>query len=137
MDRIISLSISLYKSSCVKPKLSIDDRSIISKMVSKLLHYLRPKFSMYHVRAVNLIWSLESSMKKPYVESILAQSLTSPKPRHDNEVYEAFGVLWRLTGTYSTSEIVVFLSYADFRGQAIAGIQIQGSAHDRARYPEE
>ena len=76
-------------------------------------------------------------MKKPYVESIVAQSLTSPNPRHDNEVYEAFGVLWRLTGTCSTSETAIFLSYADFRREVVAGIQIQGSAHDRTRYPEE
>ena len=73
-------------------------------MVSKLLHYLRPKFSTYHVRAVKLIWSLESSVKRPYVESILAQSLTSPESRNDIGAYEAFGVLWRLTGTCSTSK---------------------------------
>ena len=43
-------------------------------------------------------------MKRPYVESILAQSLTSPESRNDIGAYEAFGVLWRLTGTCSTSK---------------------------------
>jgi hypothetical protein len=71
----------------------------MSKMVNKLLHYLRAEYTTYHVRAVNLIWSLESSVKKPDVESILAQSMTSPESRNVSEAYEAFGVLWRLTGT--------------------------------------
>lgn len=139
MDRIVSLSVSLHKSSFVIPRLSIDDRTIMSKMVSKLLHYLRPKFSTYHVRAVNLIWSLESSVKRPYVESILAQSLTSPESRNDIGAYEAFGVLWRLTGTCSTSKEWQFflISYADFRGQSVAGVQIQSSTNDCPRCSEE
>ena len=33
-----------------------------------------------------------------YVESIVAQWITSPKSRSMSEAYEAFGVLWRLSG---------------------------------------
>ncbi len=98
MDRIINLSVSLYKSTFLEPKLSIDDRTVMSEMVNKLLHYLRPDYTAYHVRSVNLFWSLESSVKKPHVESILAQSMASAESRNVSEAYEAFGVLWRLTG---------------------------------------
>jgi hypothetical protein len=70
----------------------------MSKMVNKLLYYLRPEYTTYHVRAVNLVWSLESSARKPYVESIIAQSMISPESRSVSKAYEAFGVLWRLTG---------------------------------------
>jgi len=68
-------------------------------MVNKLLKYLHPDYGVYHLRAVNLIWSLESSTTHSHVESILAQSMTSPESRNVSEAYEAFGVLWRLTGT--------------------------------------
>lgn len=68
-------------------------------MSSKLLKYLRPNSTSYHVRAVNLIWSLESSTTLSYVETILAQSMNSPESWVVAEAYEAFGVLWRLTGT--------------------------------------
>lgn len=96
-DRIINLSVSLHRTTYLEPKLTIDDRVVMSKMVNKMLHYLRPEYTAYHVRSVNLIWSLESSVRKPYVESILAQSMTSAESSV-SEIYEAFGVLWRLTG---------------------------------------
>lgn len=41
---------------------------------------------------------LESATTHHHVESIVAQSLTTPKSRGVHEAYEAFGVLWRLTG---------------------------------------
>ncbi|KXN85691.1 Protein dopey [Leucoagaricus sp. SymC.cos] len=97
VDRIINLSVSLHKTNFVEPRLNIDDRVVMSKIVNKLLHYLCPEYTTYHVRAVNLIWSLEASVKKPFVESILAQSMASPESRNVSEAYEAFGVLWRLT----------------------------------------
>jgi hypothetical protein len=64
----------------------------------QLFEYLRPNCAAYHVRAVNLIWSLEASTAHPHAESIIAQSMTSPESRNVHEAYEAFGVLWRLTG---------------------------------------
>jgi hypothetical protein len=60
--------------------------------------YLRSDYAVYHVRAVTLIWSLEAATKQRHVESILAQNLTSTDSRNVHECYDAFGVLWRLTG---------------------------------------
>jgi hypothetical protein len=68
------------------------------KMVNKLMKYLHSDCAVYHVRAVNLIWSLEAATKRSHVESILSQTMTSPESRNIHESYEAFGVLWRLTG---------------------------------------
>jgi hypothetical protein len=82
----------------LEPELSVDERSIMTKMVIKLLKYLRPNCGVYHVRAVSLIWSLEALTKRSHVESIVAQTMTSPELRNVQESYEAFGVLWRLTG---------------------------------------
>lgn len=77
------------------------------KMINRLLNYLRPDCAVYHVRAVNLIWSLEGATKRSRVESILAQAMTSPESRKEQEAYEAFGVLWRLTGSSSVHFCVV------------------------------
>ncbi len=38
---------------------------------------------------------------KPHVELIVAQTLNSPEFRNVSEAYEAFGVLWRLSGLSS------------------------------------
>ncbi len=59
------------------------------KMITKLLGYLNSNFAVYHVRAANLIWGLQGSTTRPYVESILAQSMTSPEHRNVGTYYEA------------------------------------------------
>lgn len=82
----------------MEPKVHIDERPTMYKMVTKLLRYLRSDCAAYHVRAVNLIWALEAATKRSHVESILAQTMNSPESRNVQESYEAFGVLWRLTG---------------------------------------
>ncbi|GLB43530.1 putative dopey, N-terminal [Lyophyllum shimeji] len=97
VDRTVSLIVALHQTVNLTPRPSIDDRPTMYKMVNKLLKYLHANLASYHVRAVNLIWSLEAATKQPHVESILAQSMTSPESRNIHESYEAFGVLWRLT----------------------------------------
>ncbi|KAJ7687383.1 Dopey, N-terminal-domain-containing protein [Mycena rosella] len=97
VDRTISLIVALHGTPSVHPRLLVDERPIMSKMVNRLLKYLRPNFTVYHVRSVSLIWSLESATSRSHVESILAQTMTSPESRNVQEAYEAFGVLWRLT----------------------------------------
>ncbi|KAF8079121.1 Dopey, N-terminal-domain-containing protein [Lyophyllum atratum] len=97
VDRTISLIVALHQTANLEPRPSVDNRSTMYKMVNKLLRYLRADCAAYHVRAVNLIWSLEAATKQPHVESIMAQAMTSPESRNIHEAYEAFGVLWRLT----------------------------------------
>ncbi|KAJ7755024.1 Dopey, N-terminal-domain-containing protein [Mycena maculata] len=96
-DRTISLIVALHGTPSLLPRLLVDERPIMYKMVNRLLKYLNPNFTVYHVRTVNLIWALESATSRSHVESILAQTMTSPESRYVREAYEAFGVLWRLT----------------------------------------
>lgn len=37
-------------------------------------------------------------MSRPHAESVIAQCMTDPDVRKAHMAYEAFGVLWRLTG---------------------------------------
>ncbi|KAG9033005.1 hypothetical protein FRB95_000667 [Tulasnella sp. JGI-2019a] len=97
VDAIISSSVAFSQAKHMAPRLVIDNRPTLSKMANVLLHYLRPQWVPYHVRAVQLIWALEYSTRHHHVESILASSLTEFEHRPRIEAYEAFGVLWRLT----------------------------------------
>ncbi|KAJ7665387.1 Dopey, N-terminal-domain-containing protein [Mycena polygramma] len=97
VDRTISLIVALHGNPNLLPRLLVDERSIMYKMVNRLLKYLRPNFTVYHVRSVNLIWALESATSRCHVESILAQTMNSPESRNVQEAFEAFGVLWRLS----------------------------------------
>ncbi|TDL26444.1 hypothetical protein BD410DRAFT_521497 [Rickenella mellea] len=96
-DRIISVAEAVSRAPSIQPVLILDDRAILAPMTNILLSYLRPERSPYHVRAVNLLWTLESCTARHHVESIIAQSLTSPNPNSVHEAFETFGVLWRLT----------------------------------------
>jgi hypothetical protein len=71
-------------------------------LVTTLLRYLRSDRSAYHVRVVALIWALDGVSRHSYIESILAQNMTSPVVGTIQEAYEVFGVLWRLTGVLFT-----------------------------------
>ncbi|KIY52670.1 hypothetical protein FISHEDRAFT_69486 [Fistulina hepatica ATCC 64428] len=98
IDRFVSLVVSISQSQKLQPTIVIDSRPTMHLMVTRLLRYLHADSVMYHVRAVELIWALESSTKeKSHVEAILAKTMTAAAPRDVQEAYEAFGVLWRLT----------------------------------------
>ena len=98
MDRVVTLVTALHRTEYVQPSLTIQDRGTIQTMVTKLLGYLRADLVPYHARAVTLICGIETSTKMRHVESVIAQTMTSPDSRNVAEAYEAFGVLWRLTG---------------------------------------
>lgn len=93
------MAINLNRNAHLAANLVIDRRSIVQRMVTKLLNYLHPDFTAYHVRAVNLIWALESITTASHVESIVAQSMSSSESRN-GEAYDAFGILWRLSGEF-------------------------------------
>ncbi|OAX42077.1 hypothetical protein K503DRAFT_863326 [Rhizopogon vinicolor AM-OR11-026] len=97
VDQIVSLIVSLHGTQKLSPKLSMDKRPVVSRMVKKLFRYLHRDLATSHVRAVTLIWSIESLSQRHEVESIIAQSMSSPESRNVHEAHEAFGVLWRLT----------------------------------------
>ncbi|KAG6879371.1 hypothetical protein C0992_003191 [Termitomyces sp. T32_za158] len=97
VDRSVSLIVALHQNINLVPRPFIDNRPTMFTLVTKLLKYLCANLAMYHVRAVNLIWSLEAATSRSHVESIVAQTMTSPESRNISESYEVFGVLWRLT----------------------------------------
>lgn len=77
------------------------------KMLSKLFKYLHSDYSEYHVRATALIWSLDVATTSSHVEAILAKSLTD-QSQEVADAYEAFGVLWRLSGRLSSCSLYVY-----------------------------
>jgi hypothetical protein len=54
---------------------------------------------MYHARAANLVWLVEKTSTHRRVESIIAETLSSPDVLDKEASYHAFGALWRLTGS--------------------------------------
>lgn len=73
----------------------------LDRLYLQLFRFLHQDWAIFHVRAVSLVWTLEVSIGHHLVESIIAQSMSSPEPRIVHDAFEAFGVLWRLTGEFN------------------------------------
>lgn len=97
VDQVTTLLVSLQNVAGLQPASSIDHPLVISKLLRTLFNYLRPNYSMYHARAANLVWLVEKTSTHRRVESIIAESLTSPDVLERGASYHAFGALWRLT----------------------------------------
>ena len=54
---------------------------------------------MYHARAASRVWLVEKMSTHRQVESIIAETLTSPNVMDKEALFHAFGALWRLTGS--------------------------------------
>ncbi|EJF67133.1 hypothetical protein DICSQDRAFT_151482 [Dichomitus squalens LYAD-421 SS1] len=97
VDRFLTAAIKIHQTERLEPAFSLSRRSHIETVVNVLLRYLRPSYTAYHARVVNLIWSLERLSSQPHVESAIAQSLSARPADELQDACEAFGVLWRLT----------------------------------------
>ncbi|KAI0323044.1 Dopey, N-terminal-domain-containing protein [Amylostereum chailletii] len=97
VDRAVSLLVAIQKFEGLRPSVSLHPRHTVFRLVNTLFRYLRPEYSAYHLRCVNLAWEFEGCTQGQHFESIIAQSLASPESRSNEGSYEAFGVFWRLT----------------------------------------
>ncbi|KAI0783393.1 Dopey, N-terminal-domain-containing protein [Abortiporus biennis] len=97
VDNVISTIIKLQQSVRLEPQFSLDQRHLMSSIINALFRYLRPQYVAYHMRAVNLLWTLEKASRRPHVETTIAQRLSAVSSEDQQEACEAFGVLWRLT----------------------------------------
>ena len=69
----------------------------------QLFHYLRPEAAPYHVRAVELLWNCNELAEAHTLENVVARRMASSLGKL--EAFEAFGVLWNLTGeTFSAGD---------------------------------
>lgn len=66
--------------------------------VLQLFRFLHQDWAIFHARAVTLVWTLESMAGPHFVESIIAQSMNYSESCPIHDAFDAFGVLWRLTG---------------------------------------
>ena len=86
---------------------------------------------MYHARAVSLVWLVEKTSTHRRVESIIAETLTSPGVLDREASYHAFGALWRLTGSpFSLPTYWVQPFDASHRGRQPTGFLTESSTDD-------
>ncbi|EJU02805.1 hypothetical protein DACRYDRAFT_94483 [Dacryopinax primogenitus] len=96
VDGLVTLSVTLAKSN-IMPELELDSRPCVVSIVTQLLHYLEVHRAPCHTRASELIWAVDSIAGHHHVEAVICQGLTAGTIEQRSEMYEAFGILWRLT----------------------------------------
>lgn len=57
-----------------------------------------------------MIWSIESLSSMRYIESMIAARLAQPDASGRLKAFEAFGNLWRFTGTLSVVAVSIKLT---------------------------
>lgn len=88
------------KVSCTFPlSASCDWR--LTNVASQLLDYLQPPCAPCFVEAVQLMWGVERLSDSRHVESMIADRLASADAAIRLPAFEAFGNLWRFTGSSS------------------------------------
>jgi len=86
---------------------------------------------MYHARAATLVWLVEKTSTHRRVESIIAETLTSPGVLDREASYHAFGALWRLTGSPLSLLTCSVQSFdRSHRGQQPSGFLTESSTDD-------
>ncbi len=62
----------------------------------KLFRCLRSDMAPYHYRAVELLWECNQLAEPHLLEGVVASRMASDM--HKTEAFDAFGILWQLTG---------------------------------------
>ncbi|KAK8861428.1 hypothetical protein IAR55_002247 [Kwoniella newhampshirensis] len=85
----------------------IDGRQWLETLVgalAKLFRYLRPSASLYHIRAVELLWDYNQLAEIHTLENVIARRMA--KLPFDSAAFDAFGIFWRLTASSGDMDAV-------------------------------
>lgn len=113
---------SAFSSHIFTPRQSGADHS---SFLPQVLRYMTSTTLLYHIPAVQLLWSLQHATPLKHIDSILARDLLSLSiPERLDSIY-AFGVLWRHTGSAPRALLSLSSFLADddiFRFSFIRGL---------------
>nr|ODN87338.1 hypothetical protein L203_03611 [Cryptococcus depauperatus CBS 7841] len=74
---------------------SVFSGDAVSVILDSLFRYLRPSTSLYHARAVQLLWECNRVAEAHTLQDVIARRMTSNT--FDKTAVDAFGIFWRLT----------------------------------------
>ncbi|WAQ81113.1 hypothetical protein PtA15_1A451 [Puccinia triticina] len=94
-EKSVKVMLGLAGASRIQPRLLLDDQTLLSTLVVKLLDFLEGHTAPFFLQAIKLIWELQKISQFRHVETIIASRLTSENPSVRVSAFEAFGNLWR------------------------------------------
>nr|XP_031863087.1 uncharacterized protein CI109_001565 [Kwoniella shandongensis]KAA5530159.1 hypothetical protein CI109_001565 [Kwoniella shandongensis] len=95
VEALVVAALKASRCSTFTPAITITTDTTISAILDSLFRYLRPSASLYHIRAVELLWDYNQLAEIHTLENVIARRMS--KLPFDSAAFDAFGIFWRLT----------------------------------------
>ncbi|WVQ78778.1 hypothetical protein IAT38_000869 [Cryptococcus sp. DSM 104549] len=95
VEALVVAALKASRCSVFKPAVVITSDATMSAILDSLFRYLRPSASLYHARAVELLWDYNQLAEIHTLENVIARRMSLSS--FNSVALEAFGILWRLT----------------------------------------
>lgn len=95
VEALVMVALKASRSDLMKSGISVTSDKTMSAILDSLFRYLQPSASLYHSRAVELLWDYNQLAEIHTLETVIARRMT--KSSSINSALEAFGIFWRLT----------------------------------------
>ncbi|MCO5589740.1 hypothetical protein L7F22_043708 [Adiantum nelumboides] len=79
----------------LKERISIDQEDITTAIVERLFDFMQPASSPYHVRSVELLWTIFDLSPSTQIGAILTRSLNGGTLAEREDALETFNTIWR------------------------------------------
>ncbi|KAE8270920.1 hypothetical protein A4X09_0g1426 [Tilletia walkeri] len=109
VEPVFSLLFAAARCRALNRPIELDSREIMDQLSGKLFEYLHPGLSMFHLRAVQLLWELESFSGHAHLQSALTRRVTAMNVEERRKGFEVFGTVWKLTDESSPASAMLNL----------------------------
>jgi len=109
VEGIFSLLFTAARCRALKRPIGLDSRDTIDFLGGKLFQLLHPGLSSYHLRAVQLLWELESLSGHAHLQSALTRRITAVDIDERRSGFDVFGTVWKLTDESSPASAMLNL----------------------------
>ncbi|KAK0550035.1 hypothetical protein OC845_002839 [Tilletia horrida] len=109
VEAIYTLLFSAARCRALRNPVQLDARPIMDQLSSKLFHYLRPSLTPLHLRAVQLLWELQTFSGHAHLQSALTRRVTASDAQERQKGFETFGTVWKLTDDSSPASVMLNL----------------------------
>ncbi|KAL0242321.1 hypothetical protein I308_105950 [Cryptococcus tetragattii IND107] len=95
VEALVMVTLKASRSDLMMSGIAVTSDKTMSAILDSLFRYLQPSASLYHSRAVELLWDYNQLAEIHTLENVIARRMTK-SPTVDS-AFEAFGIFWRLT----------------------------------------
>ncbi|KAN0061878.1 hypothetical protein ACQY0O_005872 [Thecaphora frezii] len=105
VERMVEVLISCALLASAGTRINLGEGKYLEKITAKLLYYMEPDRTPYHLRASELLWAAQKASPPQHLEAVLCERLSDSNPHARIRAMQSFGALWRLSEDLSCEEL--------------------------------